>query len=355
MLLLADGFDHYGSAPLTDFYESAAGAVVSAAAARSGPMGVRISVGTNDSGLRVPFGSSPGTVNVALALRANQLPRDAISAGIVQFEANYITGGAPRALSTLLLMPTGALMMRGWDRSGPVVAVSAPCVAASAYHHIEVDAAFTGENNSMVVRVDGVEVLSAIFSYPEDEKPGNETNPYGQAPSRAFIGGCRGAPKTGSGGVLFDIDDVAAGSGGFFGDQKNVTRLPDSDGPEQEWEPASGSSGFAMVDAVPPLDSAEYLLAEEAARSSFGLEAFPAGTVTGLQVTPRLWKSGGETGISAGMASGGDEETKPVSLFGDVGTAPKWYAVTIDTDPATGLPWLVTDLNNALVILDRTA
>ena len=342
MLFWIDGFDHYGSdvARLRDgVYAQVESVTIVTAGARTGTRCVSISAGQNNSGLRRVFPYTAPTVGVGFAFNINQLPSDSTSLALCQ-----ILDQDNKTAATLTVMPPGAIQLRAGGRQDKVTAQSAAeVVLPGSYQHFECEFG----PGTCEVRINGVTVLNSAAS--------EVTFGYAQA----VLGGCLGFPKVGAIFVTMLLDDAFArdGSGAlnnsWIGDQKVYTRLPDEDGAEQDWTPSTGTEAWSILDNVPPID-AQYLNADAAGdRTSVGFAAYPSDIVaiSGVYTASRVWKTdAGNAKFTTDMISGVSESDQPNH---PLSTAPRWYGDMFETNPATGLPWLVTDLNAAQVVLER--
>lgn len=342
MLLWIDGFDHYGGdvARLRDgVYAQVQGVELTNVGARTGARCAYITPSVNDSGMRRVLPSTVPVVGLGFAFNLNNLPTDSTSVALCQI---LDENNAPAA--TLTVMPTGAIQLRAGGRTSTVITQSAAeVVATGSFQHFECEfGAGTCE-----VRINGVTVLNTA------------TSGVVLGFAQVMVGGCNGFPKSGAGLVRMHLDDAFCrdGSGAlnnsWIGDQKVYTRLPDEDGAEQDWTPSTGSTAWEILDNVPPID-AQYINATAAGeRTSVGFGAFPTEIVaiSGVYTASRIWKSdAGNAKVTVDMISGASETAQadhPLS------TAPRWYGDMFETNPATSLPWLVTDINAAQAVLER--
>ena len=342
MLLWIDGFDHYGGDVnrLRDgVYSSVEGTTLVTAGARTGARCARINVSSNNSGMRRVLPQTVPTLGCGFAFNITNLPTDSDSLALLQVldEDNL-------AAATITVMPTGAIQLRPGNRTViPTAQSAAEVVMPGSYQHFECEFGA----GTVEVRINGVTVLNTATS--------GVTRGYAQV----VLGGCFGFPKTGAINVTMLLDDAFARDGAgtlnnsWIGDQKVYTRMPDEDGAEQDWTPSTGSTAWEILDNVPPID-AEYLNATAPGeRVSVGLEAYPTEIVaiSGVYTATRIWKTdAGNAKFTTDMISGASESDQPNH---PLSTAPRWYGDMFETNPATGLPWLVTDLNAAQVVLER--
>lgn len=341
-LLWADGFDHYGGviARLRDgVYSSLDNASLVTNPVRTGTRALQIWSGGNDSGARRVLPAETDNVGFGFAFNITNLPTDTTSCALGQ-----LLSKTNAQLATITIYPTGAIAVRRGLRGGTILAESAAeVIMPGSFQHFE--CAVDGDN--LEIRINGVTVL-------------NLTNLDLAAPiAQLYIGGCYGYPKTGATMIDMTIDDLFAWdkSGAtvntWVGDKKVYTRMPDEDGPDQDWTPSVGTEAWPILDNIPPNDTQYLTATEEGDKVSVGIAAFSTDIVSiaGVYVTARMWKTdAGNAKVSIDMVSG-DEATDndPVA----VSNAPRWYGKVFDADPETLMPWTVSGLNDALVRLER--
>lgn len=343
-VIFFDPFDQYGTnkARLLDgVYSSAEGVVLSTSNPRTGTTCLRISALENDSGLRWRPPVSTAVLGVGHALNISALPINSTSAGLSQI---LDENGA--VLATVTLMPTGAIQARLGGRQGPVVGQSnAEALLPGGYQHFEIE----WNDGAVEVRIDKVTVLNV------------PSVGYSGLIGQIMVAGCYGYPKTGALGVDYDVDDLYFRNGdgtlnnSWLGDLKAYMTMPVSDGDPAEWVPSIGAEMWPMIDNIPPLDSTQYISASEAGkRAVFGHGAFPSQiiSISAVQVMSRMWKTdAGGAKVAVGMISAGSEG---LNAEHPISSAPRYYRDVFETNPATGLPWLLPAVNAAEFVLDRT-
>lgn len=351
MLLWIDGFDHYGSSTsrmLEGAYAQATQVSLSDVNPRTGDRHVRLS-GGYESGLRRVFGADREVVGIGYAFRLSALPGNSTSVCLASVRNNANT---PQL--SIMVTSTGQVRVTDGTGQGAVLATGPVAVVAGSYQHFECRIALADEDTaaSVEVRINGVTVLNAS---------GLAVSVKG--PMAQVLIGCSGQGVFGFPSSM-DVDDLFAWDGegtannDFVGDKKVYTRFPSSDGAEQDWTPSVGSDGFAMLDNVPPQDGVEYVEATTGGtggdRSTFGLADFPEEIVSiaGVYVQTRLFKTdAGAASVAVGMISAATEESgaeHPLS------TSPTYYGDIFEVDPATSVPWTLSALNAAQLLLERT-
>lgn len=364
MLLFADGFDHYGpvgndgAALLQGVYVQAnlnTVGGVKTGNARTGDYSLRLYWTASRSLVRRPLPSGPRLkVGQAFALAPSSLPTNSTSMGICQFR-NIDN----ETLASVWMMSTGQVAIFQGEGSYPgdglnvMLAVSStPCIYPGAYQHLE---AVYDLEAGMEVRVNGVTVCNHSGSFA------GATGDIAQV----VLGG-GGVSNLGSLGITMDIDDYVvwdgegANNNDFMGDVRVYTRMPTSDGSDQEWTPSVGTSGFAMIDNVPPVDATDYLTAEELedgappTRSTFGVGDFPEEIVAarGVYLATRAFKTDAGTAlVRTGVRDGGEET---LNATHSVSQRPVWYGDVFEVNPATGIVWAPAELNSMQTVIERT-
>lgn len=342
-LLWADGFDHYGGAVARMFdgvYSQLEGVSLSTNRVRTGTHCALINCLANDSGMRRVLKAEKTAIGLAYAFDLTQLPTDAFSLGLLQCLDKYNA-----QLLTVSVMPTGAITVRQGNRRGTVLAESDPeVVMPLSYQHFEVSI----QGSNLEIRINGVTEINMTDL--------DLSSPIAQV----YVGGMYGFPKLGASNVYMRVDDLICRDdegddlNTWIGDKKCYLRMPDEDGPDQDWTPSVGSEAWPILDNIPPVDS-QYLTATGPGQKvSVGVSAFPGDIVSiaGLYVVARLWKTdAGNAKVSIDVEADGIE-TDPMPLA--LTNAPRYYGRPLTINPSTGMPWTVSQLNDANVDLTRT-
>lgn len=351
MLRWADGFDHYGaSARLRDgqaAYASASGVTLDTTNPRTGAACARLTGGF-ETGLRRIYGADLQDAGVGYAFFIPTLPSNSTSLCLASWRDN---GNVTQ--SCIMVSSTGQVVLRRGSNTGPIIATSAPCVYDGAYQHFEAKLALGDTDGACEVRINGVTVLN--ISGVDTRTGGPE---IGQVQVGCDSQGVFGFPAYMLVDDIFAWDSTGSGSevNDFIGDKKAYTRLPAGDTPTADWVPSVGSLQYPMLDNVPPQDATQYLQADDVGEATqVTLAPFPAEivAVTGVYVVTRLFKTdAGAANAQVSVVSGASVEAGTDRALS---TAPVWYGDVFETDPATGAPWLLADLNDAELLLERTA
>ena len=169
--------------------------------------------------------------------------------------------------------------------------------------------------------------------------------------------GNRAGAATGKYDVEFDDwvvwDTTGTVNNNFMGDHRCVTTYPNSDDVLQQWTPSSGTSGFTLIDEVPPNDLG-YIEAQTAgAISEFGKSPVNIYTnsVAGVMLVSRAMKT--DAGVStyrSGITSNGVTVNSPVHTLG---TSFAYSQHVFERDPNGNQQWTLNSFNNAKLRLTR--
>lgn len=225
---------------------------------------------------------------------------------------------------------------------------AAPVVTANGWWHYEVKYTKTGTNTcDFEVRVEGQTVLQQTGVSCLDIQP-----------AQCSIGtriDLSDLPKD----PYFKDYVIWDGTGSYNNDFLGsvlVTNLTPTSDVALNWTPSTGSTGYQILDNIPPND-AQYLSAGDPAPSPYVAELsnLPANitSVRALQTRVRAAKSDGGDGslqvsvISNGNTSNGSN--RPITV------AQTYWSDVFETDPDTGNPWLPSAVDDAQLQLNRTA
>lgn len=226
-----------------------------------------------------------------------------------------------------------SLGIRVLDAHLNVVGVSAPnIVVANAYNYIEAKAFFHATQGSVVVKLNGQQILSL-------------TNLFTFDPARCVVG-CNKVQLLGAGGLggvrhddFYLLDTTGASNNNFLGPIKIYAVMPSANSAPLQWIPLAGTN-FSQVNEVPPDNDLSYVQSgnlNDTDQYVYNVAAIPPGSIVfGLQHTLDAEVTAGSVVLSScvnGIAATG------AALGGNYA-----YVITpYDTNPATGLPWSLTD------------
>ncbi len=337
-LIRADSFDYY--AALSDMWPLLAGTVptLSTTQARSGTQALRIT--GNNSYAGISLGSDE---HATIFVGFGYYPGDAAAKTDLRFY-----GDNGNTIHTVLRIVSGQVqVLRGSTR---IDAYAGTPIVAATWNYIECKIKLGDSPNGIaVVWVNGVEVINLATT---DTK---------NAGTKTVIDGLEFCHTTANGASTNYIDDVYVLSGDStapndrLGVVSIATLLVNGAGAVTEWTPSTGSNYQNVDDTAIGGDFANY---NSAAAGSSGLvdtytmEDLPVGTVTvhGVGVIVQARKSNsGPRGVAPLVYAGGTEydqaaKTQPGTFLSETS---QYVAAYLGLNPATGVAWTPTSVNNA--------
>jgi hypothetical protein len=221
------------------------------------------------------------------------------------------------------------------------------------WHHIQIKASAL-DSGSMIIRVDGVEVMNVTGV---DLRTG--TSPSNGAIQRLTI---YSASST-NGGETQDVDYLILmdGSGSsfndFVGDMRIEWQLPDAVGATNQWTQNTGPSTFEAIDdgLAAYDDDTTYITEGTVGERSL----FSHGTVAATGANPvrfvshqALTRNDGSNNVALVCVSGA---TTSVGATVTLSTAYRWVQRNLETDPNTAAAWSLANINAAEFGVDCTA
>jgi len=286
------------------------------------------------------------TVGVAFRIWMSTLP--ATSTNYVYFPFTDINNVAQ---VTLKVLTTGDISAyRGTAESGVLLGTtSVPAIVANAYVHIEAKVTISDTVGVVEVRVNGSVVLNLTA---QDTKATAETT----ANQILFTNARNGFGIAGGEYYIKDFviwNDAGSVNNDFFGSVSVLTLVPDADTALGGWTPSTGSTGFNILDNIPPIDT-EYMAADAVEAAVFTLTNLPPDvtSVRGLMTVVRAQKvDGGDGNLQISMVSDGAEDAGADRA---ITTAMTYWPDISELDPDTGVAWTPTSLDAASIELART-
>jgi hypothetical protein len=149
-------------------------------------------------------------------------------------------------------------------------------------------------------------------------------------------------------------DTAGSQNNDFLGSVQVYTLQLDGD-VSFNWDTSSGTVGYELIDELTP-DDAGYISAGDPppAASEFGFENLPVDitSVKGLLTVARMRKTdGGDGQVQMGLLSGVDADLgtdRPIT------TAFTYYWDVSELNPTTLAAWTPTEVDDAVVTIDRT-
>ena len=246
-------------------------------------------------------------------------------------------------LVSMVIDPIGRIAVYTGRSNGTLLAVtSGPVITANAYQHVEFKAT-AGLSGSFEVRVNGIQVLTGTGN-----TGAGSYYQYG-------IDGV-GDPAT----LIYYLKDLVVWDStgtynkDFLGSVNVLDLLPNSD-VSFPWTPSSGTTGYNLINDLPPSDTSYIQAAFPLPSPSvFGIQDLPADvtSVKAMISCVRVEKiDGGDGNLQASLKSGASTtlgSDRPVTV------AFTYYQDIFEVDPATSAPWTPTAANAAQLQLNRT-
>ena len=240
---------------------------------------------------------------------------------------------------------------------GSNYSTAAPVVSANGWYHIEMSYSLTGSSLiSFEVRIEGSTVLSQS----------NVTGTNSQVGQVAIYGTNQGV-TLGPRWYCKDYviwDGTGSLNNGFLGSVLVTNLLPDAD-IALNWTPSTGTTGWQILDNIPPSDS-QYI---SAPYNAGGPPFYPdpyKGSLTDLPITAtsvkgvityvRAAKSdGGDGSLQVGLIS--DPSGTPATVLGadrPITVAQTYWRDVFEVDPKTSAAWLPAAVNDIQIQINRT-
>lgn len=217
-------------------------------------------------------------------------------------------------------------------------------VFSGVYAYIELLGHCNSVTGSFTLRVNGATVLTA--TNVNTDPAGN--NGFDTVQLRGPGGGLT---------AVFDdfyiCDTSGAHNNTLLGAIRVYTALPTSDNSPLQWTPSVAGTHFNLVNGVPAESQTTFVSSPTAGQTDqylYNVSSVPAG-VTILGVQHGLYASldaagSGSVGSSVGGIVAGSDA---------LSTTPHLYTFEYDTDPVTGLPWIMANLIGRPIGPNRTA
>lgn len=241
---------------------------------------------------------------------------------------------------------TGRLQLRSGNFDGTVlVTTTNPVISANGWYHLE-GAAYINASGTIEVRVEGIPVIE----YTGDTSGNNI----------AQIAICND-PTSSSVSTPFYFKDLVVWDGSgtenndFLGSVLVVTLLPVSD-VSLNWTPSTGSTGYEILDNIPPNDGV-YLTAPNPAPAAYvcDLSDLPEDvtSVKAVMTIVRAAKTdGGDASLQNSVISG---ITDGAGLDRPITIAQTYWRDIFETDPSTLAPWTPSAVNDMQMKMNRTS
>lgn len=260
------------------------------------------------------------------------------------------------SLADVRVQTTGRLSL--YVGNTKIAETPTPAITANGWYHIETKFTQGGAGASAVeVRVEGITVIDEdSMSFQNDNliSQGLIYNAYSNTEGQTAYKAKDFVIWNGEGSYNTD----------FLGSVIVANLTPTSDA-ALNWTPSTGSTGYEILDNIPPND-AEFLSAPydpsephfpDAYRATLSDLPVEATSVKALITFVRAAKSdGGDGSLQVGVIS--DPDGTPATALGadrPITVAQTYWRDVFETDPKTSAPWLPAAVNDADVQLNRTS
>ena len=222
---------------------------------------------------------------------------------------------------------------------GPVLWTdSVPLGALGQWHYVEFGVTI-GATGSFEVRVDGV-TRSGVQSPMNTQATGNA--------SANTVG--LGFLSAGGAAIAFNdfyaCDSAGTRNNTFLGDVRVQALMPAADGDLSQFTPSSGTTHYNLVDEIPPDGDTSYVSSPTPGNVDLyqlGDVAAVSGSILGVAVYSFARKDdAGTRTIANVIKTGGVEYDGPAQALSMSYT---YFTEHWETNPATGLPWTIADVN----------
>jgi len=320
-LLWIDGFDHYSANQSTRMYEDGAIAGMSTSIARTGQAANPHYL---DFGLKKYLGTNAQTLIVGFAYYNDNDTYQGWTWLVRFYDGTTEQCRLERGYE-------GKLRLYG---NNTLLAESAPATyRGRQWCYIEIKITF-GNPGSYEVRVNTRTVMSGTGRTRSTAN--NYANWVGwRGPGGDWIDD------------LYICDNTGTQNNDFLGDIKVVTIYPNADGTNAAWTPSSGTAHYAVVDEAPANDDTDYLYTSTVgATDTLNFEDITlTGSIRGILQLACIRKddAGARSAALICRVVTTDYEGPDVSL----GNSYTYLKQIRETNPATGSPWTVADINAA--------
>lgn len=321
-LLVCDGFDHYATADgLKKWNVFGTGVSINTTAGRRGGGALSLSDSTRFVAKTLPatystlyFGHAynPGTISAGDLLHV-------MDGATVHCGLNVNVNGA-------------IVAFRG--TSATVLGTSANnTIVSGAYQYIECKVVIDDVAGEIVVRVNGVTVLSLT---------GVDTRNAGNPTANGYR--VRGIGTTCLVDDHYVCDTSGSANNDFLGDVRIDTIYPNGAGTHQSWTPSTGTDHAALVDETAP-NTTDYLTGGAAgSKETLTLQDLSVnGGILGVQVNAAVAKTDAGASTMKNLIRSGTTEANG-AVFAP-STSYLYSSSIHETDPATGSAWLTAAIN----------
>lgn len=357
MILLADGFDHYGAAGTSraNMLEGVYASITSGLSCetdtpRSGSYALGSSnLGDGQQVRRVLPGSAHNVLGMGCAFYCNELPT--FGARMLLCQWRDISNNE---ICSLVLETTGDITVREGAHNGTTRAqTTQAAITAKSYQHIEAFFTFAGASGAVEVRVNGTTVIDATNVDIGDASV-----------VRQWVWGAADIVQTGETWIddLYIYDDQGSLNNAIgVGDLKLAPIFPNQDTAQSDWTRNTGSNDFEAINQAAPDDDTTYISASMSDQTSeFDMEDTDpdAESIAFLAsyVSARKTDAGGaqmRVGIASSNIGSPPTPAQELGSAHDITEVYTYYMDIFETDPATGAAPTPSAVDDMRLLLNR--
>lgn len=303
-----EGFDQYGGAgnealPLEGLWGAFQWSL-DATKARTGTASAKAPAGNGSS--RRTLGRDCTTVGVGFGFWMDALPvTPAHSTPLVQVRDVNLVNQIHLSMGTTGRLQVYCGGFDGGANSPVLLGSSTKEMATGTWNHIELKTVLDGSAGVVEVYVNGVQWINVSGA---DTVAVGSTGFGSQVVFGISGGGCFSSNLWWD--DIFTYDEQTGGVHDILGQYGVYTLMPNADTATADWQLSTGSSGFALINEIPPDDDVKFLFTSLTAKESdFNVQALPANivAVAAVQPTARMRKTDtGDCSVQVGVQRGGD-------------------------------------------------
>jgi hypothetical protein len=235
------------------------------------------------------------------------------------------------------LTATGQLQV---TRNGTQLGISsANVIVGFTWYYIEFKSKIDPTVGTYEVRVNGVTVVSGTGANTR-----NTANSSANGVTMGFFANTQGQFVD----DLYILNTLGSVNNDFLGECRILLKAPTGDGASTQWAPSTGVNHWANVDDNPPNDDTDYN--SDANVGDIDLYTYPAvaptGLIAGVQTVMCVRKDDAGTRQLSEVCRSGGTNFVGSGVFTMLSTYLMFREIR-ETDPATGIAWTQSGVNNA--------
>lgn len=337
-LLFFDGFETYATGDLLKDWATKIGSpTINATGGRRSGGSLSVSTVSGATNISKTLPSALSTIVIGFAFKPSAVAASAKNI------AKLLDGGTNQLEIKLNTDATLSI-----TRNGTALGTSSASLSIDNWQYVELKANIHDTTGSYELRLDGVNILSATSV---DTK-----NTANASVNQVMLG----VDTNPGASIIWLYDDFyvlntagSAPNNDFLGDIRIDAIYPTADGNYTDFTPSAGTDHYALVDDATP-DSADYNSSSTAGhKDSYVMSDPPALSgqiIHGLRVKAVVSKDdAGDRSIKVGVRS---NTTDNVSAAQSLSTSDLYYSNMHEVDPATGLAWTASGVNNVQALVE---